>query len=242
MRTFNLDEFWPVLSPAPAVGPHALARSTVPNAASGTPQVRSSDIFTQYEPPVLKAPEPDAPVVVFPATPAVMASALKSRDRRPYIWGGLGFFAGIFAWHILGFWTFLSNLATNPGPAPERVALAAPAARQPPVSATVHPATQLNQPAELQPSAQAIFNLDPKSCRALVLDRSAGATRLEACPDDTQPMRDAGRQRRGDLAANRARNLDPNAWAQGTAVDTAAVSESTLEPGDVNFEITEPKR
>ena len=229
MRTYNLDEFWPALSPAAASGarPSALA------------QKPDSSTFTQYEPPVLTAPVPEAPVVVFPAA---APPAHRSRDLRPHLWGGLGFVAGIFAWHILGFWTFLSNVATNPGPAPERVSMPASVTRQPPpVSAAVHPATHLNQTAASQPSAQAIFNLDPKSCRALVLDRASGATRVEACPDDTQPMRDAGRQRRGDLAANRARNLDPNAWAQGTAVDTAAVSESTLEPGDVNLEITEPK-
>jgi hypothetical protein len=257
MRTFDLDQYWPAVSPvAPSrsafrerllshirqdTGPlqEPFDASMAAETSSGAAQPASSPVM--YEPPVVRTPQPE--VRPLRGTAAKIPSP---GDRAsPVLWGGLGFVAGILAWHLLGFWTFVAKVVNDPPTASERVAIARPERRLQELPALQNAGppkanAQLTT-GSLQPSTAVLFSLDPKNCQSLVLDRQTGQTRLEPCPENTRTMRDAGRQRRGDLAANRARNLDSAAWAQGTAIGVSTENGGTLLPGDFDLAITPPR-
>lgn len=252
MRTFDLDQFWidaapfkaangkrPDVNRAPAVAPVAEAPAS-PYTLPSTQNAAKTDYhFGSYA----IAPETFGTRGTKPAEPqnapggsatALLYNALRP-SRSPISWAVLGFLGGVLAWHAIGIGGLFSNAASNTRAVPD-----APATPARVETARAAPAAPSLQTGSL-PSAQSIFNLDPRACMALALDRSSGATRTERCPDEPVPMRDAGRQRRGDLVA-RARMPDSETWSTATAVETAPVpppapSAGTLEPSDVNLEI-----
>jgi hypothetical protein len=104
------------------------------------------------------------------------------RLRTALVWGGLGFITGAVFWHAVGFWDFMSAVVLNSGPDTELVRIAA--ARQ-------------------QPGADelpTIYLVDPRSCTALELDRSANRTAVRPCPSDGLSLRLQPLRSREDLA------------------------------------------
>ena len=257
MRTFDLDQFWPLeTTPEPRIvskarearasawapkleaGEQSVAERIPDNVALDGPQrppAQLDGVSATYMPPAFGSK--DAHLAEAVSRVAASRPAQTPRNVGAYV--GLGFGTVVVALLGIGLWTFISNAVVNPAQ-PERTALVR-SVRSLPVS-VVRPAAAASpiETGSITPSAQAIFNLDPMLCRALVLDRASGNTYVEPCPADARPMRDAGRQRRGDLAALQ-RNIDPRAWAAGTAINTAEPSQDTLLPSDVTLEITAPK-
>ncbi len=215
-------------------------------------------------PPLLNvAPRtPDVPLTADlktrPARSAVADAANDSplarvrRDWTPLVWGGLGFMAGMLAWHVIGFWTFMSDVVLNAndtrtvtrgGP----VAARAPSQKTPKAAvketaatgvASTAPVTAHKLAASLSgtagtgppPSAETV-------CMTLALNRAAGTTAPAACAEEAVAgLRDSGFNRRADRLALRPRLQDPVAWTGGTAVDTtrveppAAETEAAAEP------------
>ena len=258
MHTFDLDQFWidaaplkaaavkrPDASRAPAVAampetpvsPYTLpatANAAKPEYNFGIYAIAPETFGTRGTKPVEQdAPEGSATARIY--------SALRP-SRSPVSFAVIGFLGGMLAWHALGFGARFSSFVANaPAVSTGPAAALSPAAAPRVETARAAPAAPSLQPASL-PSAQSIFNLDPRACMALALDRSSGATRTERCPDEPVPMRDAGRQRRGDLVA-RARIPESETWSTATAVDATpasaptASSAGTLKPNDVNLQI-----
>jgi len=180
------------------------------------------------------------------------ALARNRRDWTPLVWGGLGFMAGMLAWHVIGFWTFMSDVVLNAndtrtvtrgGPVVAR----APSQKTPKAAvketaatgvASTAPVTAHKLAASLSgtagtgppPSAETV-------CMTLALNRAAGTTAPAACAEEAVAgLRDSGFNRRADRLALRPRLQDPVAWTGGTAVDTtrveppAAETEAAAEP------------
>ena len=182
-----------------------------------------------------------------------VALARNRRDWTPLVWGGLGFMAGMLAWHVIGFWTFLSDVvlnandtrATHSGPVAARAlphrtskvavkgSAASVAASTAPVVAAQKLAASLSGTAETGPPPPA-----ETVCMTLALNRVAGTTAPAACAEEAVAgLRDSGFNRRGDRLALSPRLQDPVAWTGGTAVDTtrvepslAAETEASAEP------------
>ncbi len=240
---------------APATEPLQVAPPKAPD--DPMPEV----VVTATPPPLHVAPDalPAADLKTRPARHAVAdrpndpALARNRRDWTPLVWGGLGFMAGMLAWHVIGFWTFLSDVvlnandarATHSGPVAARalphrtskVAVKAPAATDAasmaPVAAAQKLAASLSGTAEPGPPPPA-----ETVCMTLALNRVAGTTAPAACAEEAVAgLRDSGFNRRGDRLALRPRLQDPVAWTGGTAVDTtrvepspAAETEAAAEP------------
>jgi hypothetical protein len=161
--------------------------------------------------------------------------------------------AGMLAWHVVGFWTFMSDVVLNAndaravtrgGPVAARarpqmmpkVAVKEPAATD---IASTAPVAAQKLGASLSgtagtgpaPSAETV-------CMTLALNRAAGTTAPAACAEEAVAgLRDSGFNRRADRLALRPRLQDPVAWTGGTAVDTtlvepapAAETEAAAEP------------
>ncbi len=262
MRTFDLDQFWidaaplkaagskhPVASRAPAVAAAAEAPAspyTLPSSHSAAkPDYHFGSYAIAPETFGTRATLPGEPQHEAGGTTAKILDALRP-SRSPVSWAVIGIAACVLTWYATGSGALFSSVALNaPAAANTPAAPVAATAAARIETARTAPATLSLQPASL-PSAQSIFNLDPRACMALALDRSSGATRTERCPDEPVPMRDAGRQRRGDLVA-RARMPESETWSTATAVEvqpaavpapaSAPSSAGTLEPGDVNLQI-----
>lgn len=239
----------PRASTSPA--PHALPEAAVPSwPLHPAPPVQTH--ATSIE----AATQGTAPA----ASEALEPRKRKRRDCRPIAWTGLGFVAGILAWHVVGFWSFVSDvvlnandadpargataLAPKPGETAlepiERAAIAAPsgfaAGKPPPKLATRLSGGLVVSP--IEPAAS--------SCMTLALDRGSGATAPVACADETiAGLRDAGYNVRSDRLALRPRLQDPLVWTGGTAVATppaepplteaaagTSIDYGTLQPAD----------
>ena len=245
MRTFDLDQFWIDAAPLsaatgkrqagsaaqlPVPAPTAIPASpyTLPAAQeTAKPDYHFGSYAIAPEAFGTRAPKPSEPP---PAGTRAIGLRGWLSNTSLVAWAGIGFFGGVIAWQASGLLASSATVAVNAPVVPRRVETVR----------IEQPALAL-QPTAL-PSAQSIFNLDPRVCMALALDRSTGSTRIERCPNDALPMRDAGRQRRGDLVA-RARVPEIENWSAATAVETApapaapSAANGTLEPTDVDLQI-----
>ncbi len=105
------------------------------------------------------------------------------RWRVALAWGGLGFVAGATFWHLVGFWSFLSEVVLDHGPKAQAAAMSAP-------------------PPQAYSSLPTIVLIDTDRCTALLLDRRAKVTVARPCPKSGLALRletDGGA--RDDLAA-----------------------------------------
>lgn len=234
--------------PLPGLAAHAAPVSKPLQVAPPTDPA-AEDVVAATPPPLNVTPlvpdsAPTADLKTRPARSAVVdvpnhpASARIRRDWTPLVWGGLGFMAGMLAWHVIGFWTFLSDVvlnanetrATRSGPVAARaqphrtskvavkgaavtdVASTAPVAAQK-LAASLSGTAESGAP----PPAETV-------CMTLALNRVAGTTAPAACAEEAVAgLRDSGFNRRADRLAQRPRLQDPVVWTGGTAVDTTRV-------------------
>ncbi len=232
-------------------------------------------VVTATPPPLHAAPDalPTADLKTRPARSAIAdvpndpASVRNRRDWTPLVWGGLGFIAGMLAWHVIGFWTFLSDVVLNANDARATRSVPVAARAQPqktPKAAVKEPAT--TDAASMTPvtaqklaaSLSGTAGTGPPSpaetvCMTLALNRAAGTTAPAACAEEAVAgLRDSGFNRRADRLALRPRLQDPVAWTGGTAVDTTRVEASavaeteaaepvmdfgTLQPADLKLDV-----
>lgn len=202
-------------SGADAPAPPATDAVSAAREAFADPQAASpSDQPAQSPSPEMVAPEPQG--------------QRKRRDFTPAIWGGIGFFAGIFAWHAIGFWSFLSDVVLEDTRKPGLTGLAAHTPREPALTTGALPAKGSPPRAAMRkPAMDTQF-----ACVSLALDRQAGLTTVGACVDSATTLRDAGFNRRSDRLALRPRLQDPVAWTGSTAVEVseAAAGAPAAEP------------
>lgn len=203
MKTLDLDQYWPS---AGAVGKPAEPDNGAAAAFTGSFTARDA-VFTEAGGHL-------------PAQPIAAV-----RDRRvPIIWAGFGFVAGMLAWHVIGFWSFVSDVTFN-----DQARTAAASSGGPQRSAAVFshkPNTSSDNPRN-------------RNCVALAIDRTSGDAKPGACPVDDKPLADAGRTPRDDLAFSKPRLQDPQIWAGVTAVEPEISPESidesavdlTIRPG-----------
>jgi hypothetical protein len=109
-----------------------------------------------------------------PPEPTAASSRAGRQLWAALVWGGLGFVAGAVFWHLVGFWSFLSEVVLDRTTGPQ----AAEAASAP---------TGL--------SAKVVL-VDSATCTALALDRRAKLTLALPCPEDglalrLEPQKDA---------------------------------------------------
>lgn len=115
----------------------------------------------------------------------------------------IGFVAGVAFWHLIGFWSFLSQMAFNPDPDARRSAELVetpPTATeaQPPAART--PAARRAKPGNPDGAGKAVLGAFDANCSALVLDRKAGTVAAAPCLPSRLVLVDAGMRGRQDLA------------------------------------------
>ncbi len=114
-----------------------------------------------------------------PPEPAATPSRPASQLWAALLWGGLGFVAGAVFWHLVGFWSFLSEVVLDRTTGPQ-----AAEASSPPIGL----------PAK-------VVLVDTARCTALALDRRAKLTLAVPCPEDGLALRlEPDNDAREDLA------------------------------------------
>jgi len=83
--------------------------------------------------------------------------------RTALVWGGLGFLAGAVFWHLVGFWSFLSEVVLDRTPSAEAAVLAP-------------------QPERLGAGEPPVIVIDTNRCTMLTLDRRSNLTTAQPCP------------------------------------------------------------
>ena len=205
MRTLDLDQYWPG-------GKSAVAMSKLASGVGtpGGPQQADNNSSIHHR----KHSQSDN-------TSQVNADR---RDRRtPMIWGGLGFLAGMCAWHMIGFWSFVANVAFN-----DDRRVAATANDDSKIAASL-------RKSKLIANGNSRDTIHAGNCIALEIDRTSGDAKPGACPVDEKPLADAGRTRRDDLAFSRPRMQDPQIWSNVTAVESEVAAETIDE---LSFDLT----
>ena len=226
MPSSTIRTEWPVELVAATLGAFKPSRSA-PAAQSDLDQgIRQfwDDIGEgQIVQPSAAVPEPQdvSPSPTEIAVTRTVRSAVLQLERPPFVWGGLGFIAGILAWHVIGFWGFVSEAVYNQDGVVEQVALERPTRTAPAVAGY----------------ARVAYKADPKYCVSLIIDRASGLAQPAACPGDIEPLRDAGRQLRGNSLVANNLPVEQNAWSTATAVDAAKPETGTLEGKDFDLEI-----
>lgn len=237
MRTLDLDQFWP-FDPEPVGERAATAVGTIKHSGAPLPPPLAKPLFTNTNPrqPLFDfGPHPsDATARLSAAIFAATAGKYQNRartflrtfDAYAASWASIGFVSGMVAWHAVGFWGFVSQtvLAHNDVASPSAyVREAAPQRAAPaPITTGSLPATAGNASA----------------CVALVIDRVSGVPTTAPCPAGARPLKDAGRQRRGNLGAGEhARLENADTWAAATALDNNQIA---AKPNPADFDLTLP--
>lgn len=163
----------------------------------------------------------------------MLRRVFSSFDERAAVFGSLGFIAGAFAWHFIGFWIFVSDIVLHTQRGPLTGETAAVSQGAPADAITTGSITPLEAVGGKAPTRV-------PSCAALVLDRALGTTRLETCVGTSDALRDGGHQRRTSLAATTPRLQNPTAWASGTELQAPAkpaYAIAPVQPQDVDMSI-----
>ncbi len=170
----------------------------------------------------------------------------RSFDERAAVYGALGFICGMIVWHVVGFWSFMSNVVLNSPDAsssrPQALAQSEVARRSTAAASDTQAGAITTGSISSAPVAKARDVSRADLCLALQLDRASGTTRTAPCPDDAHTFRDAGFQRRADQVATTPRLENATAWATGTALSSnAAATDASMSESDFSLEIrTEP--
>ncbi|MEZ5899881.1 MAG: hypothetical protein R3D51_10350 [Hyphomicrobiaceae bacterium] len=223
-------------------GQHAVRPPPPPlSQMSASPSLRVSTAAQETEKPAT-VENKAAPILATVKEPET-ARPRARRDWTPLVWGGLGFIAGMLAWHVVGFWSFMSNVVLHPNDARSaRVArgnrtAVAPVnvqkATEPSVQTVTVTASTTAAPiavaavfkttgrvsGEAAPALTETAAADP--CVTLTLNRTSGGTSPGQCGERSDAlMRDAGYNQRADKLALKPRLQDAAIWTGGTAVAT----------------------
>lgn len=128
----------------------------------------------------------------------------RRRAHSAIAWAGLGFVTGAIFWHVVGFWTFLSNVVLKGATDPVAKTVLAGAAPSP----TATSSTKRKLPT--------IYLVDAAKCTALALDRRSNRTSLAPCPENGLALRLEPEGDREDLAIATAQ---PSIQAAGYRAD-----------------------
>lgn len=173
----------------------------------------------------------EAPALTVSAPPASQSEPRERWNLTPLIWGGSGFVAGMLAWHVVGFWSFVSNVVLNANdPRAQTLEAFLPKLAPQGVQSSRSVAEvgkTLTHPAARQAASERKF-----ACVALALDRDAGGTKLTLCPEGTAQLRDAGFNKRTDKLALKPRLQDPVAWTGATAVQVSDAASAAPDQGN----------
>ena len=236
MQALDLNQYWPsepmtrgLAAPRPDLAvPPAMPEATEIEViaiaeAAALAEVTEPDDLDADQPPLPKLFTENRDNLTSASALARMRKAAANRSRQAKtflrsfdvtaaLWASTGFVAGVIAWHVIGFWGFVADTVLARG---ERTG----------PSAWVHPtAPHLSIDAPIVTGSLNTVAIKPEACVALLIDRPTGDTSAAPCPADAQPLRDAGRQRRGNLGAGEHTRLEDSnkAWAAGTELDGAA--------------------
>lgn len=153
-------------------------------------------------------------------------------DERAAIYGSLGFISGVIVWHMVGFWSFVSDVVLHtPGVEQDHPAFSAVAA--PTASA---PDLTTGSIGQARAADKRLSAITQSPCIALVLDRANGATRQAGCRNDGHEHKDAGHQKRADMATATPRLQNSTDWATGTELKPDAEKVS-FDTQDFSLEI-----
>ncbi|MEQ1716678.1 MAG: hypothetical protein ABL907_11945 [Hyphomicrobium sp.] len=164
-----------------------------------------------------------------------VAASTARRDKTPFIWGGLGFLAGALAWHVLGFWWFVSGVVLNTNDARRAAEISVPNLNASPGAAFTAQVAATKAPAATRSPATPPARINESAlCVAVALDRNGGPALKGPCASTGSALRDAGFNRRADRLVLRPRLQDPAAWSGTTATSTEPVTqEASIEPADI---------
>lgn len=168
---------------------------------------------------------------------------------HPLVAAVVGFICGMLTWHLIGFWTFVHDVAFNDersgqlSRADDRLSDASsssPYATKVRLSVASHEvaAAQITT-GSIAPAARAGSRPAPKvaivtDCILLVRNGTHGDTRPAACPELATPLRDAGRRGRSHRAPDvQARLGNQAAWASATDVSETAPPPSAGHAPDL---------
>jgi len=150
-------------------------------------------------------------LVAAPSQDAIAASTpAPSKSRRSLrtaaAWSVLGFIAGAMFWHIVGFWSFVSDIVLDPAPSAGAT-----------TSHTGAPTVMPPGPAQI--SLPTIFLVDPANCTALALERTTNRTVVQSCPAEGLALRLEPPGGREDLAIVNVQAIQPAGdRGNGTAI------------------------
>lgn len=165
------------------------------------------------------------------------AKFAKSFDPQAAVWLSVGFMAGMAAWHAVGFWGFVSDTVLNGPDRGSQISSHMPATPTASIPGSIKTTpVKSMQVDQITTGSLQTFSPRAGACMALTRDLMTGETSAVACDGDTQPMRDAGRRRRGDrLTTAGSRMQDQTAWRAATALDDIAPEAPPLEK---DFDLT----
>ncbi|MEW5964841.1 MAG: hypothetical protein AB1749_14920 [Pseudomonadota bacterium] len=116
----------------------------------------------------------------------------------------IGFVAGVAFWHMIGFWSFIAEIAFNHDPGSRRTAelveVPASTAGAEPAAAAGEPATTAAGRDTVTDPIRAVAGAFDANCSALVLDRKSASVRAAPCTPSRLVLVDAGARGRQDLA------------------------------------------
>jgi len=208
MGAIDLDQYWP-LPP--------YNRGSAP--VSAAPPEASAHIGNAEDaPPPLKG----LPTVAPPFAADVLPHR---RYAGPVLWSSLGFIAGMLVWHLVGFWSFVTDVVDS------RVE-----PKQPLAAVAALPAKKLAGQLPQTTSGRETAGADPLRCVSLTIDRALGDTRKAACTE-ASALRDAGFAAKADRVSATPRLQDPGQWSNSTAVEASNIETGTLRADDVDLAI-----
>lgn len=240
MGRLDLDQNWPLPPYSPRQA--ALESDASQDASAQPPLARAGEGAANLDEETLANALREALSVRPGADDAPRApdeAAAQLSDRRdaggrsavPFLWGGLGFAAGLIASHLIGFWAFVAEVVLRDhGSGLTQVERSA--------SLTDRVQKIVVDPPQASP---ATGTAGPLRCVALGIDRAAGETLTHSCEGHEATLRDAGFRPRGDRVTVRPRLQDPAAWSNSTAVQSTLESEietGSLKASDVNVNLS----
>ncbi len=184
------------------------------------------------------------------ATEPEYTASLRSRlkrfaatfDERAAVYGSCGFVLGVIAWHMVGFWSFVSDVVLHDPMTAQ--------AHVPVVAKVFAAADNANGQAAAAPglttgalgggtksSVKAPMH-DAGACAALEFDRASGLTRRIPCAIAVRDLKDAGFQMRADRATAAPMLQNAQAWASATETKSEQVEVETAPAAPSDFDLT----
>ena len=215
-----------------SVEPHA-----VPPMRSGG--IRHADIA--FDDAEIWGRETARPFAPAPEAPSTLRSRIKrftaSFDERAAIFGSCGFVLGVIAWHMVGFWSFVSDVVLHD---PQTAQSHIPVVAKVFAAADGAPASTAAAPVLTTGSIGSVSKRPVETdgaCAALEFDRASGLTRRVSCTPDARVFKDAGFQHRSDRAAATPLLQNSQVWASATQTKSEQVEAPSPAPADFDLTI-----